>query len=173
MDFLIILLVIGFCLYKLMAPTTPPEEVDEVEETRPLTSTQRKWRAMKRESELAKLGEEETHYISKWEQTVQLQTEMTQYILDNKRKFHPFVWLIDAIDPRLIVEYIRKMIALVIFYLLLMWMFGAFSLLAIFVGGLVMDYLLYNKQLILEVTEWNPEYQEKFAKRYQTLGPFE
>lgn len=168
---LFIILVIGFCLYKVLMPSAPSEEIDtEQEESRPLTSTQRKWHAMKREREMKQIALHETEHVSKYEEVIRLQVEMQQYIIDHKRPFHPIVWLFDTINPRLHGEYIRKMIALGVIYGLIALFSGVFLTIGLLTGVLVMDYIFYDRQLMLEVTEWNPEFNEKFTKRFQALG---
>jgi len=169
---IILWLIIAAVLYVLFMPSTSrPSENKEIEEDMHLTTTQRKWRQMKREQDLEKLVADGNDYTTKYEQIIKLQVEMQQYILDNKRQFHPLVWIFDTINPRLCGEYIRH-VAIMFGIFLLIASFGGWSTLLILVLSMnvvMVDFLVYRRQLMLEVTEWNPEFQEKFAKKFENL----
>lgn len=169
---IIFLVVIGVVLFRMLKPSTSSSsENNERGEEGHLSETQRRWREMKHEQELDKMVSVANENATKYEQIVKLQIEMQQYILDNKRQFHPLVWIFDTINPRMVGEYIKHLAI----------MFGIFLLIASFAGWTTMltfmlllnvimvDFLIYRRQLMLEVTEWNPEFQEKFTKKFKNL----
>lgn len=147
-----------------------PAENTEIADEQHLTETQRRWRQMKRDQELETMMASASEHATKYERIIRLQVEMQQYILDNKRPFHLGVWLFDSIDPRLLTEYCKYM-AVVFGVFFLVSITGWSTLLTIMfaLNVFTTDFLIYRKQLMLEVTAWNPEFQEKYAKEFEKL----
>ena len=167
-------LIMAVVLYKFIMPSAPSSSEGEEtqEEYQHLTETQRRWRAMKREMEMEKIAADGDDHATKFEQIVKLQTEMRSYILEHKRPFHPLVWLFDTINPRLFSDYCKHLAVVfgIFFFVSMFAEWTTFFTLILGFNVLTVDFLMYRRQLLLEVTDWNPEFQEKFVKKFEILA---
>lgn len=115
-----------------------------------LTETQQKWRS-----------QNNAHRSPEIEKTIQ----MNDYIIRYKRPFRVLEWLLTPVDPRIGLSYIFN-ISMILTVFVGGWLFFEFKLHAdlMLISVLIVDFISYNKQLLCEVTIWNPEFREKFME---------
>ncbi len=115
-----------------------------------LSETQKRWRAQNNSYQTS-----ETNKTS----------QMNEYIIRHKKPFRVLEWLLTPVDPRLAASYIFNVVLLLLM-IVSGWYFFEFPIYSdmLLICVLIMDFLSYNKQLLCEVTIWNPEFQEKFMK---------
>jgi len=142
-------------------------------DTQHLSETQRKWREYRqteslkseydqlKEHDLLEYGQLEVDAATK-------RTQMFLYIAKHKRPFRTIEWLFSAVDSRLIFNYIKNMVIVLLSITIVTTILGApFFVEVIAYLVLVIDLYMYHKQLVLEVTEWNPEFSEKFPNSWK------
>ena len=162
---IILVLALVYFLYKILM-----SKFNIVKNEQHLTETQRKWRSMKREQDVVDAAAKGTDYITALDELLKLQNEMNEYVLENKRKFSFIIWFMDTIDSRMLGEYIKHMSIISVIFLFVSFAgWSTLLTLMLIFNILIIDFLLYKKQLTLEVTEWNPEFREKFTKKFENL----
>ena len=131
-----------------------------------LSETQRKWREY-RQIEKIKVEYDNLNEHDQLENnTASKQTQMFLYVAKYKRPFRTIEWLFSAVDSRLIFDYIKNMVIVLLSMVTVTVMLNApFFIETVIYAVIVIDLYMYHKELVLEVTEWNPEFCEKFYKR--------
>jgi len=133
-----------------------------------MTDTQRLWHANKAREQLEGMSKDLTESLEgldpQTRQALQRLMAMREYINTHKRPFKFSEWLLWDVDPRLIRRY--SFWAIIYFggsFLPLLW--GWPINLFIMMGfWFYLDVMIYKQQLELEITEWNPEWHEKFGE---------
>ena len=156
----LLLLFLGVCL-GILYLVTHRKKNDSSE----LTETQIRWREMLQEREKIRKTQTTSHYLNENLHIIERQREITEYIQAHRRPFYVYYWILEPLDLRMLREYILKLVMigfLVLFYssILPLWLMASTTLAVI----LIFDWYMYNKKLLLEVTEWNPEFHQKFIK---------
>ena len=115
-----------------------------------LTETQKRWR-----------GQRDSYQSPEQNKN----TEMGEYILRYKRPFRILEWLLTPVDPRLGFSYILN-ISMILTIFVGGWLVFGLPIHSYFMLIIILfiDFLSYNKQLLCEVTIWNPEFREKFME---------
>jgi len=135
-----------------------------------LSETQRKWREyrqiekIKTEYDQLKEHDRLEHGQLEYDAATK-RTQMFLYISKHKRPFHTMEWLFSAVDSRLIFDYVKNMAIVLLSVIITTTILGApFFVEVVAYLVLVIDLYMYHKQLILEVTQWNPEFCKKFPE---------
>jgi len=112
-------------------------------------------RLNKEEKELyLKIKNERKKYISK-----------KQYISLNIRPFKISEWLLWGVERRFIKKYLLSMIGFIIGGLVIPYIFSLPINLSFFlIISIFLDMRLYNSKRLLEITEWNPDFQKRYGK---------
>ena len=143
---IMIVIIVAFLIYKMCQSGDDNSALHTN-----MTDTQRNWHKYKNSTI-------ENDHLS-------LYAQMYSYIVEHKRPFYILEWLLSSIDKRMVNSYIRNM-ALIVFILGVIPLFfgGSIVLPVISIWILVVDLHMYKKRLLLEITEWNPEFCERFLK---------
>ncbi|KKK80661.1 hypothetical protein LCGC14_2821260 [marine sediment metagenome] len=134
-----------------------------------LTETQRRWHENKARERLEHISNDITESLDRLDtptrQTVQKLMEIQEYVATHKRPFTISEWLVWDIEPQFVKKYCTwAAVYFSISFLPLLW--GWPVNLVIMMGfWLYLDSVLYKQKLISEITEWNPEWQEKFGEK--------
>lgn len=130
----------------------------------PLTDTQIHFRE---QMAIVKKEQEEKDSLLEDKFTTEQQRliKISLYIQKYKRPFRFYEWLTNSVDSRLMLNYIVNLVAIV-FGLIVFPIYQGWPIMTYAIGAFVVfyDLLIYRKQRILEVTEWNPDFQKKFGK---------
>ncbi len=138
-----------------------------------LTETQRRWQAY-RASEAAKqqLEHGADEYNERLEglddttrQALQKLLEMRDYINTHKRPFKFSEWLMWEVEPLFLKKYCSWMILYFAASFSPMFWGWPVSIFFVMLWWLIIDSMFYKQKLVLEVTEWNPEWHEKFVEK--------
>lgn len=136
-----------------------------------MTETQRRWHENKAREQLEHISNEITESLDRLDaptrQTLQKLMDMREYIDAHKRPFTLGEWLVWDIEPQIIKKYCTW--AAIYFgfgFLPLLW---GWPVNLVFMMGfwLYLDVMLYKQKLVSEVTEWNPEWHEKFGDKHK------
>lgn len=164
---LILILSIGFIVWWIFSK--PKNRRPDHSNQPDLTDTQRRWHANKARERIEDINNDLTKNLEGLDaptrQALQKLMEMRDYITAHKRPFKFSEWLMWDIDPRLVRRY--SFWAILYFggsFLPLLW--GWPVNLFIMMGfWFYLDIKFYKQQLELEITEWNPEWHEKFGEK--------
>jgi len=140
------------------------------EDGTPLTDTQIKWRQHKAQVNADKLAENGDQAFDDLRKTFTPEQrkllDATLYIQENIRQFNFYEWLIRAVDPRMQFRYMLNMgflaVVMIALPLFLGWPITPLALLGF---TIFYDVMLDRHERILEVTKWNPEFEQKFGKQ--------
>lgn len=148
MDSFFIVIMIGVILYYILKKRPSNRPGSGLQSN--MTDTQRNWH----------------EYKQKTDERVITNGQILSYIGRHKRPFRISEWLITTVDPRLLFNYVKNMIIVLVVMISVPWILGApIFPETILIWVLMVDFFMYHKQLVLEVTDWNPEFYEKFLKR--------
>lgn len=133
-----------------------------------LTDTQRRWRANKTRERIEDINNEITKNLEGLDaptrQALQKLMDMRNYIVVHKRPFNLSEWLFWDIEPQFIGKYCAWTIPYFVICLLpILWGLPV-DLFFIMGFWFYLDSMLYKQKLVLEVTEWNSEWHEKFGE---------
>ncbi|KKN00265.1 hypothetical protein LCGC14_1139560 [marine sediment metagenome] len=134
-----------------------------------LTDTQRRWHANKARERLEDINNNLTKSLERLDaptrQTLQKLMDMRDYIAAHKRPFKFSEWLMWEVEPKFLTKYCTWMI---LYYAVsfspMLWGWPV-SIFFMTVWWLIIDSMFYKQKLVLEVTEWNPEWHEKFGEK--------
>lgn len=133
-----------------------------------LTDTQRRWHANKARERIEDINNELTKNLEGLDvptrQALQKLIDMRDYIVVHKRPFKFSEWLVWDVESRFVRKYCTWMI---VYYAAsfspILWGWPV-SIFFITLWWLIIDRMFYKQKLVLEVTEWNPEWHEKFGE---------
>lgn len=162
---LILILSVGLIIWWIISPSKNrrPDRSDQSD----LTDTQRRWRANKAREQLGHINDDIAKSLEGLDattrQALQKLMAMRDYIAAHKRPFKFSEWLMWEVEPRFIGKYCSWVILYFsISFVPLLW--GAPVSLFFMMGfWFYFDSMLYKQKLVLEITEWNPEWHEKFG----------
>lgn len=161
---LILLLSVGLIVWWLFSPSKKRRSGQSE-----MTDTQRHWHANKVRNQLEHISNDFEKMLEglddETKRTLQKLTEMRNYITAHKRPFNLSEWLFWDIEPQFIGKYFAWAVPYFVVCLLpILWGLPV-DLFFIMIFWVYIDVTLYKRKLILEVTEWNPEWNEKFGEK--------
>lgn len=164
---LILILSVGFIIWWIFSPSKK-RRFDHSNQSE-LTDTQRRWHANKARERLEDINNDLTKSLEGLDaptrQALQKLMDMRDYIVAHKRPFKFSEWLMWEVEPQFLKKYCTW--AVVYFggsFLPLLWGWPI-SIFFIALWWLIIDSMFYKQKLVLEVTEWNPEWHEKFGEK--------
>lgn len=116
-----------------------------------LTDTQRRWRNMEESNQDSEAG---------------ISSEQLKYIQQNIRPFNLIEWAVYSINPRFLIRYLLSISFIFVVSIIIPWIYlGGPLVISFVIAYVIYDFFLYNSHRVMEVTEWNPEYQRKFGDK--------
>ena len=133
-----------------------------------MTDTQRRWREYRAIEESKRASDENDNQLEGLDPTtrsaLQKLLAMRDYINAHKRPFKFSEWLLWGIDPRFVRRYSTW--AILYFGCSFLPLFWGWPVNLVFMMGfwMYLDIMFYKQELVMKVTEWSPEWNEKFGK---------
>lgn len=148
MDSVFLIITICFVLYYMFKRRSGGRPNSDLRSN--MTDTQRNWHEYKQQTD----------------DKVITNGQIFAYIDRHKRPFRISEWLVSTVDRRLLFDYIKNMMIVLFISISIPWIFATpLFPESILICVIMIDFFMYHKQLVFEVTEWNPEFYEKFLKR--------
>ncbi len=164
---LILILSVGLIIWWFFSPSK--KRRSDHSNQPELTDTQRRWHASKARERLEDMSKDLTKCLEgldpQTRQDLQKLMDMRDYITAHKRPFKFSEWLVWGVEPQFLTNYCTW--AVVYFggsFLPLLWGWPV-SPFVMMLFWLYIDSMFYKQKLVLEVTEWNPEWHEKFGEK--------
>lgn len=169
---LFVLAAVIFIAYRIIAwkVRTEREEKEDIvnydDDGNPvrLTKIQKEWREKKYEEMILQARREEV-------ERNQLFKEVNKYILENKRPFNLYEWIHWRVQPHQLRTFAIVCTGMYAAYFILFFASnGSMPLVLNIISVafiLMADIAAYSKVRLLEVTEWNPEFRQRFRQLYE------
>lgn len=133
-----------------------------------MTDTQRKWHEYRLTQQIKdgtnELDDRLQNLDPKVRTALQKLMEMNKYIATHKRQFVLSEWAVWNVEPQFIAKYCTWMVLYFVVSFTPMFWGWPVNLFFVAMWWLFIDVMFYKQKLVLEITEWNPEWKEKFGE---------